>query len=75
MLKMETAVKSFFSSPKFAVAGASQNPGKFGYKGRSSLQAANLKCQSLITLSLRSSGMVPTAWTTGYSHQPNKSSD
>ncbi|KAF7509232.1 hypothetical protein GJ744_008292 [Endocarpon pusillum] len=29
---METAVKLFFSSPKFAVAGASQNTSKFGYR-------------------------------------------
>lgn len=30
---MEAAAKLFFSSPRFAVAGASQNPSKFGYKG------------------------------------------
>lgn len=30
---MEAAVKAFFSTPKFAVAGASQNSSKFGYKG------------------------------------------
>jgi len=29
---MEAAVKTFFSSPHFAVAGASQDPQKFGYK-------------------------------------------
>ena len=29
---MEAAVKRFFSSPRFAVAGASTDPGKFGYK-------------------------------------------
>ncbi|CAL5869781.1 uncharacterized protein PFLUO_LOCUS4011 [Penicillium psychrofluorescens] len=29
---METAVKRFFSSPRFAVAGASNDPAKFGYK-------------------------------------------
>ncbi|MCJ1335551.1 hypothetical protein MMC09_000823 [Bachmanniomyces sp. S44760] len=31
---MEVAVKRFFSSPYFAVAGASQDTNKFGYKGR-----------------------------------------
>lgn len=30
---MDAAVKVFFASPKFAVAGASQNSSKFGYKG------------------------------------------
>lgn len=30
---METAAKVFFSSPRFAVAGASQDTQKFGYKG------------------------------------------
>ncbi|KZF25472.1 NAD(P)-binding protein [Xylona heveae TC161] len=29
---MEAAVKTFFSSPYFAVVGASQNPAKFGHK-------------------------------------------
>jgi hypothetical protein len=29
---MEAAVKRFFSSPQFAVAGASGDPSKFGYK-------------------------------------------
>ncbi|OCK73969.1 NAD(P)-binding protein [Lepidopterella palustris CBS 459.81] len=29
---MEAAVKTFFSSPRFAVAGASSDPTKFGYK-------------------------------------------
>ncbi|KAL1956116.1 hypothetical protein VTO42DRAFT_7635 [Malbranchea cinnamomea] len=29
---MEAAVKRFFSSPRFAVAGASTDPTKFGYK-------------------------------------------
>lgn len=29
---MQAAAKQFFSSPKFAVAGASSNPSKFGYK-------------------------------------------
>jgi hypothetical protein len=31
-LNMDTAVKRFFSSPRFAVAGASNDPAKFGYK-------------------------------------------
>lgn len=31
-IAMETAVKRFFSSPRFAVAGASTDPAKFGYK-------------------------------------------
>ena len=29
------AVKRFFSSPRFAVAGASNDPNKFGYKRES----------------------------------------
>lgn len=31
---MEAATKTFFSSPRFAVVGASQSPHKFGYKGK-----------------------------------------
>ena len=36
MLKMatEASVKAFFSSPQFAVAGASSNPAKFGHKSK-----------------------------------------
>jgi hypothetical protein len=30
---MEAAVKTFFSSPHFAVVGASSDPAKFGHKG------------------------------------------
>lgn len=30
---MEAAAKTFFASPRFAVAGASQDTQKFGYKG------------------------------------------
>lgn len=30
---MEAAVRTFFSSPRFAVAGASSDPAKFGHKG------------------------------------------
>lgn len=33
VVDMETAIKLFFSSPRFAVAGASQDQKKFGYKG------------------------------------------
>ncbi len=33
ILAMELAAKSFFSSPRFAVAGASQDVQKYGYKG------------------------------------------
>ncbi|KAF1344255.1 CoA binding domain-containing protein [Delphinella strobiligena] len=29
---MQTAAKAFFTSPRYAVAGASSNPRKFGYK-------------------------------------------
>lgn len=32
-LRMEAAVKTFFASQRFAVAGASSDPSKFGYKG------------------------------------------
>lgn len=30
---MNAAAKTFFSSPRFAVAGASSDPRKFGHKG------------------------------------------
>lgn len=30
---MESALKTFFSSPRFAVAGASSDPSKYGHKG------------------------------------------
>lgn len=31
---MQAAVKTFFSSPRFAVAGASSDPNKFGHKSK-----------------------------------------
>ena len=31
---MEAAAKTFFQSPRFAVAGASPDTSKFGYRGR-----------------------------------------
>lgn len=36
MLKMttEASVRAFFSSPQYAVVGASSNPAKFGHKGK-----------------------------------------
>jgi hypothetical protein len=37
---MEAALKTFFSSPRFAVAGASSDPSKFGHKGNSPPTAA-----------------------------------
>lgn len=33
---MESAAKVFFSSPRFAVAGASTDPSKFGYQSKNS---------------------------------------
>jgi hypothetical protein len=30
--EMEAALKTFFSSPRFAVAGASSDPNKYGHK-------------------------------------------
>lgn len=39
---MQTAPEVFFSSPRFAVAGASQDHSKFGYKGPSSFDAVKL---------------------------------
>jgi hypothetical protein len=33
LLTMEAAAKKFFSLPRFAVAGASQDPHKYGYQG------------------------------------------
>ena len=37
---MEAALKTFFSSPRFAVAGASSDPTKFGHKGNNKDQAS-----------------------------------
>lgn len=31
--EMDAALKTFFSSPRFAVAGASSDPSKYGHKG------------------------------------------
>lgn len=31
---MNSAVKNFFASPRFAVAGASSDPSKFGHRGK-----------------------------------------
>ena len=39
---MEAAVRAFFSSPRFAVAGASSDPNKFGHKSM-------LPCSALLT--------------------------
>jgi predicted CoA-binding protein len=39
---MEAAVKTFFSSPRFAVVGASSDPAKFGHKGISSTLLAKV---------------------------------
>lgn len=56
---METAAKVFFSSPRFAVAGASQDPNKFGYKG-----ASVEKCQGglLMRMFENSVGLVSCAF-------------
>lgn len=45
--KMESAAKTFFSSPRFAVAGASQNPNKFGYKVLAWYQSRSLPVQPI----------------------------
>lgn len=37
MTAMEAAVRTFFSSRQFAVAGASSDPRKFGHKGKHGL--------------------------------------
>ncbi|MCJ1426774.1 hypothetical protein MMC29_004677 [Sticta canariensis] len=42
---METAAKLFFSSPRFAVAGASQDPHKFGYRVLAWYHARSLNVQ------------------------------
>lgn len=42
---MEAAVKTFFSFPRFAVVGASQDSQKFGYKGLQTPEAAGLQFQ------------------------------
>ena len=44
---METAAKAFFTSPRFAVAGASQNPQKFGYKVLAWYQSRSLPVQPI----------------------------
>lgn len=44
---METAAKVFFSSPYFAVAGASQNTQKFGYKVLAWYQSRSLPVQPI----------------------------
>jgi predicted CoA-binding protein len=46
---METAVKEFFSSPRFAVAGASQDTNKFGYKSELSSPLVAKKPNPLTT--------------------------
>lgn len=45
--EMEAALKTFFSSPRFAVAGASSDPTKFGHKG----QIENLNIKNVQTYS------------------------
>ena len=32
-IEMEAALRTFFTSPRFAVAGASSDPSKYGHKG------------------------------------------
>lgn len=38
---MEAAFKTFFSSPRFAVAGASSDSSKYGHKGKLNLPSAS----------------------------------
>lgn len=56
--RMETAINLFFSSPRFAVAGASQDQKKFGYKGLLPVPENSEKSQ-LMTISMSSLGLVP----------------
>jgi predicted CoA-binding protein len=51
---MEAAVRTFFSSPRFAVAGASQDQSKFGYRGEYALQRK--------AISLLNHGSAVLAW-------------
>lgn len=37
---MEKSLKTFFSSPQFAVVGASSDPTKFGHKGKITFSAS-----------------------------------
>src|SRR5450432_250185 len=39
---MEAAVKTFFQSPRFAVAGASSDKSKFGYRGACALPSVGI---------------------------------
>jgi hypothetical protein len=39
---MEAALKTFFSTPRFAVVGASSDPAKFGHKGKRSKAVTRL---------------------------------
>jgi hypothetical protein len=43
---MEAAAKIFFSSPRFAVVGASQDTSKFGYKSESLSSASTISGRS-----------------------------
>jgi hypothetical protein len=68
---MEAAAKSFLASPKFAVAGASQNPSKFGYKGKKCEGNRNIR---ILTV-LRSFGLVSLAWVTCDANQSDDCRD
>lgn len=43
---MEAAAKTFFLSPRFAVAGASPDKSKFGYRGRHIPQSTDIVTQA-----------------------------
>ena len=60
---MEAAAKRFFSSPHFAVAGASQDPAKFGYKLLAWYAARSLPVTP-VTPSRSSIDVSSTAYTT-----------
>jgi hypothetical protein len=69
---MEAAVRTFFSSPRFAVAGASQDQSKFGYRGEDTLQP---KAMPLLNHGVCSARMVPRPRTASHAGKPSQSGD
>lgn len=65
------AVKRFFSSPRFAVAGASNDANKFGYKRTTSITHEMTMTNSLT----HSSGLVSPALAPSDTPQPTGSAD
>jgi hypothetical protein len=69
------AVKRFFSSPRFAVAGASNDPAKFGFKSASPSQILSTSIFCIKELAFSSPRMVSPTLAAGDPIKPASTAD